>query len=178
MVEQVELLPTPPGPVKLQGATDNILFRLAYEFARDIYAKEDILAAFNLDEEYFQNHVLPNKTYQTYYAEAKVLWTSSLNSAERIQVKASVAFEEALETLANDLINTKEPLSGRVRLAELLTRISGVEKDIAKPLAAGEGVSINISFVNAGKPAVSYEPKPPVPVTVDVLAVKVPDGTN
>lgn len=178
MVEQAELLPTPPGPVKLTGASDNILFRLAYEFARDIYDKEDILAAFNIDEDYFQNHVIPNKTYQSYFAEAKILWTSSLNSTERIQVKASVAFEEALETLALEINNPKEALSGRVRLAELLTRIAGLEKDVAKPLQAGEGVSININFVNAGQPQKTFASPPPLPIAVDVLAIKVPDGTN
>ena len=175
MVEASQLAQSAPGPVKLQAA-DTLLFQMAYEFAREIYNKEDILASFNVDEVYFDTKIVPHPLYQKYYAEARVLWLSSLSATERIQVKTAVAFEEALGNLTKALMDEKEPLAGRTRLAELLSRIAGLEKPKDSPTAAGEKISININFGAIQQPSMQLDAV--VPVTIDGTVVKVSDGRD
>ena len=175
MVVGTDYKPTPPGPVPMQAA-DTLLFKMAYEFAREIYTKDDILRSFSIDEVYFDTKIVPHPLYQQYYREARVLWLSSLSATERVQVKAAVAFEEALESLSKDLTDNREGLPGRVRLAELLARIAGLEKPKDIPTGAGEKISININFGAASQPPMQFSPV--APLTVEGTVVKVSDGRD
>lgn len=151
-------------PIRLQ-MSDTDMLRLAAELARDLYSIGDVLSAHRLEPLFFKNHILPNPRFQQFYREAKALWASSANSPERATVKSSVLYEEWLQEADRLMHDPREPLSGKVKLMELMARVAKLDagKDL-KPTAPGERVQITINLGAAAK----------APVIIDGIAAPVP----
>ena len=129
--------------------TDVMLSRLAHECARDIYPLGTILKSYNLDEAYFQAHIINHPRFMLFYAEAHSIWNSSANAKERSALKSVVILDEWLAEAGKLLHKADEPLAAKVKLAEFIARLGGLDGD-KKQVAAGERVVVNINFANAG----------------------------
>lgn len=129
--------------------TDAALSRLAHECARDIYPLEDILRHYKLDPVYFNTYVLNHPRFKLFYAEAHSIWNSSANAKERSALKSIVILDEWLQEAGSLLHKADEPLMAKVKLAELISRLAGLDGD-KKQVAPGERVVVNINFGRAG----------------------------
>lgn len=159
----------PPIPLQID---ETMLSRLAHECARDMYPLETILQTFRIDPAYFQTHIVKHPRFMLFYAEAHALWNSSLNSKERSALKAAVVFEEWIGQANALLHKSDEPLMGKVKLAEFLARVAGIDKDKSSATAPGDRVVVNINLSAAGGGTTTIDKA--APVTLEGTASLVP----
>lgn len=125
------------------------LIALARELALDILPLETILKNTGTTLEEFETIVkLPR--FQHLLVEATGTWTSSLNSGERIKVKAMAQLEDWLPELHQRLHDPKETLTAKIEGGKLLRSLAGIAEK-GTELQQGERFSLTIN-IGDGKP--------------------------
>jgi len=151
---------------------ETLLNRLAHECARDLYPLSDILTSFKIDATYFEENVRNHPRFMLFYAEAHTLWNSGANFKERSAIKAGIVFEQWLGECDKLMHNPAEPLTAKAKIAELLARVSGIDKDKSAGVTAGERVVVNINLGAGNQITIDKQ----APVTLEGHAVTVPEA--
>ena len=113
---------------------DNLLLEdklpvLARELAMGIYEVEDILARYGIGWDEFER-IQGMGRFQRLLETTTVEWGSTLNTRERIKVKALAGVEDGLAGLFMSAKDTRETLASRVEAYKLARVLAGIgEKD-------------------------------------------------
>lgn len=154
-------MPDPVNPCADLLADDARLSRLAMELARDIYPAKQIFALFKITEADFAEHISCSPVFMTYYAEAREVWNSSTNAAQRVALKSGILFEQWLETANTMLHDARAPAADRIKLATYLSRLAGFENVHNNPALlereGGSGKSTVIINLGHGRPQMKIE---------------------
>ena len=122
---------------------------VAYEIASGLYDLEDILARHDWTVDEFKR-IGASEPFRHMVQEAKAEW-STVDSQERIRLKAKVASEEGMLTVYGMINDDNIPPVVRLDAYKTLTRMAGVDA-IAKA-AEGEGSGGKFQIVlNFGGP--------------------------
>lgn len=149
--------PSPNAPPAALQATDLLLSRLAHELARDIYPLEDVLKQFNIDADYFNDHVIDHPRFKTLFLEALSVWRGATNAKERVGVKAALMVEEWMPEANRLFHDVQQPLSAKVEAMKLMAKLAGLGEAADKGVAAGERVVVNINLSAAGAPNIQID---------------------
>jgi hypothetical protein len=141
----------PPAP----AVKEDDLVKLAREVVMNIHDLPVILGRWGLTQSQFDIHIKPNPFFQRVSDQFRIEWESAGSTKARMQIKAQVALEESMSTLAARMKDTDEDLGKATETAKLFARIAGVEAD--KTAGPGEKVTIEI---NLGADTIKFEKEP------------------
>lgn len=138
--QTVKLQPVPisPNPCATLLADDTKLSRLANELARDLYPFEQVISTYGITPGDFAEKIATSAVFMVYYAEARAVWNSGGNTAQRVALKAGILFEQWLETANTLLHDPNSPMADKVKLGTYLSRLAGFEN--VNPPPARDGV--------------------------------------
>jgi hypothetical protein len=145
----VEEALTPPEP--------QLLAVLAREIATDSLKLKDLLAKYQLDEEYYQSFVASSPYFQKLLESYTAEWESVVNTPRRLAFIAQTALEEKLPVLAARLGDRREGFSDAVAAAKLFKELGGIATPAPSAAQLGERFTITI---NLGGNTVQLETKP------------------
>ena len=130
---------------------------LARELAMGIYEVEDILTRYGIGWEEFER-IRGMGRFQKLLETTTVEWGSTLNTKERIKVKALAGVEDGLASLFMSAKDTRETLASRVeayKLARVLAGIGERETGAEAPEKFTLTINIGDESVKVGGPATS-----------------------
>lgn len=107
------------------GITDQKLLVIAREVAMDIFPINDILKFTNTSPSEF-TRIQEMHRFQSYLKSEMEVWSSALNTHERVKIKAAAQMEFALPELNNRLHDLNEPLAAKIKVAELISKLAGM----------------------------------------------------
>ena len=153
--------PTPPEPA--------LLTLIARELATEAYTLEQILARYQLDQEYFDTFIAPNEFFKRVLAEYTKEWQSIGSTHKRLAFAAAAALEEKLPVLADRMGSRSSGLADAVATAKLFRELAGIATPSPQSGAqAGPGFSIRIDF---GSHKVALEAKDIQPVAQEISGI-------
>lgn len=172
-------LPSPAitNPCDVLLRNDTLLSRLAYEIAKDLLPVSQILALYKITEEEFNERIVDNPVFMTFFAEARSVWGSSSNAQQRIAAKAGIQLEQWLVEADRLLHDPNSPMAPKVELAKYLGRIAGVEAVHAERRAEVAGDSRTTVVINLGHARQVIE-KERTPVLEADFAEVLPNGVS
>ena len=137
---------------------------LARELAMGIYEVEDILARYGISWEEFER-IQGMTRFQRLLETTTVEWGSTLNTRERIKVKALAGVEDGLHGLFLSAKDTRETLASRVEAYKLARVLAGIgEKDPNEIPQEKFTLTINVgdtkTVVGGGPPVIEHAPGP------------------
>ena len=137
---------------------------LARELAMGIYEVEDILARYGISWEEFER-IQGMTRFQRLLETTTVEWGSTLNTRERIKVKALAGVEDGLHGLFLSAKDTRETLASRVEAYKLARVLAGIgEKDPNEIPQEKFTLTINVgdtsTVVGGGSPVIEHVPGP------------------
>ena len=135
---------------------------LARELAMGIYEVEDILGRYGVSWDEFERiNAMPR--FQRLLETTTVEWGSTLNTRERIKVKALAGVEDGLHGLFLSAKDTRETLASRVEAYKLARVLAGIgEKDPNEIPQEKFTLTINIGDEKTvvGGPTIDVTPGP------------------
>jgi hypothetical protein len=114
---------------------DQLLVRLAREIAMDHFELDEILKRYCISTLQWER-IREDKYFTSILAGEMLAWNAANNTHERSKLKAAAVIEDWLPEAHKMLHARGETLSGRVALAQLLTKIAGMG-------VTAEGVNVN-----------------------------------
>lgn len=137
---------------------DLLYVQLAREIAMDIHPLHEILKNHGVSDSDWQiisETAQFNSYLRTYIQE----WNSATSTEHRVKLKALSFVEEALPEMFAQCHKPNEPLPGKVKAFEVVSKIAGLGAAAAAATAAGEKFSITINMgadeklvINAAQP--------------------------
>ena len=165
--------------------TDHLLLEdklpvLARELAMGIYEVEDILRRYGVGwDEWERIAALPR--FQRLLETTTVEWGSTLNTKERIKVKALAGVEDGLPALFQAAKDGRETLASRVeayKLARILAGIDGREATDIAPEKFTLTINIGDTSTEIGGPVIDVTPPPKVSEGFKDLTSEVTPGVT
>ena len=136
---------------------------LARELAMGIYEVEDILTRYGIGWEEFER-IRGMGRFQKLLETTTVEWGSTLNTKERIKVKALAGVEDGLASLFMSAKDTRETLASRVEAYKLARVLAGIgERETGAEAPEKFTLTINIgdeSVKVGGPPVIDMTPGP------------------
>lgn len=129
---------------------------------------DEILGTHNLTAEQFEDiQRLPR--FQNYVESEAVAWNGSLNTHERVKLKAAAMIEEWLPELNLRLHDRAENLNHKIEAGKLARDLAGFVRGNLGVESAGEKFSVTINLGNDNK--LTFEKQLP-PVVIDAEEAK------
>lgn len=119
------------------------LRELAYGIAKDIEDAPTLIARLGFTIEQFED-LAQTKMWQGMLDQAMSEWQGAGNVAKRVKLKAAVNIEQGLHHMYAAMIDPKEPLSSRVKVFEIMSRVGGLGNP--EPMQAQAGSSFNLTI--------------------------------
>ncbi len=143
--------------------TELKLIQLAREIAMDIRPLDEILKTHNLTHDQFE-HVARLPRFQSYLESEASSWHGSLNTHERVKLKAAAMLEEWLPELNIRMHDRAENLNAKIEAGKLARDLAGFARNGVGVEGAGEKFSVTI---NLGQDAsLKFEKQLP-PIVID-----------
>lgn len=143
--------------------TELKLLQIAREIAMDIRPVGEILATHNVTEAQWAA-IQANPRFQTYIESEAASWHGSLNTHERVKLKAAAMLEEWLPELNQRMHDRSESLNAKIEAGKLARDLAGFAKNGVGVEGLGEKFSVTI---NLGQDAsLKFEKQLP-PVIID-----------
>jgi hypothetical protein len=131
------------------------LRELAAGLAKGVEEDQVLLARLGFTREDY-DELTQTRTFKVILDQAFGEWGDASNTHKRIKLKAAVNVEEALPSFYQAMINTNEPLSSRVKVLEIVSKIGGLGNP--EPVAAGVGQYFKLEInLGIGKPPLVIE---------------------
>lgn len=143
--------------------TELKLLQLAREIAMDIRPIDEILKTHNLTMEQFE-HVSRLPRFQGYVESEASAWHGSLNTHERVKLKAAAMLEEWLPELNMRMHDRAESLNAKIEAGKLARDLAGFARSGVGVEGAGEKFSVTINLGQDAK--LTFEKQLP-PVVID-----------
>lgn len=140
------------APVTLPGWPPAKMAKLARELVLLQKPREAILADYRIDEATFKQ-IAENDFYKRAFEAYCIEWNSAVNTPDRLQIQSLTILEDGLPHLGAKMQDDKEPLSSKVQVATLLSKMGGISEG-RRENAAGEKFTITI---NLGGDVQTYE---------------------
>lgn len=139
---------------------DMLLVQLAREIAMDIHDVETIVKNHALTLEQFA-FIEKSAIFQTYLKQYIAEWNSCASTADRVKLKSLAFVEEALPEFFAQVHRQGEPLPGKVKALEVISKIGGLGPASFKDGGpAGEKFSITINMGADEKMVINASPTP------------------
>lgn len=137
-------------PAKLANSphaqAELLLVRLAREIAMDIHPIEVILKNHEVDDKKWQQ-IQESQRFKGLLGAAVEEWNSSLNTAERVKLKALSCIEEALPEFFGKMHDANENLPAKVKALEVFGNFAGLNAKLAQMSGVGgEKFSVTINL--------------------------------
>jgi len=143
--------------------TELKLLQLAREIAMDIRPLDEILNTHNLSKDQFEQ-ITSLPRFQLYLESEASAWHGSLNTHERVKLKAAAMLEEWLPELNVRMHDRAESLNAKIEAGKLARDLAGFAKNGVGAESLGEKFSVTI---NLGQDAqLKFEKQLP-PVIID-----------
>lgn len=152
----------PPAP-NLEEPT---LVKLAREVVMNIHDLHVVLARYQLSQSQYDLHIVTNPFFRKITDQFRIEWEGVASTSQRMKVKAQVALEENMSTLAARMGNKDEDLGKATETAKLFARIAGVEAGDKFP-GTGEKIVIEINLGADEKIKFEKEGEAAAPVVID-----------
>lgn len=127
----------------------------------DIHSIEKILAAREISQEEFEN-IKSNPRFQAIYARMVQEWESSLNTGERVRLKALAFVEESLPEYFGRAHDPREALPAKVEILKAVAKIGGIDGRSKDEVAAGDRFSVVINLGGDSQVRIDKEIRPQV----------------
>lgn len=139
-------LPSDYPTVPVAVYDDMKLVKLAREIAMGIKDIPDILFDNGLTQREFEEvQRLPH--FNNMLASELSAWGSALNTQDRVKVKAGAMIEEYLPELYARLNDRNEPLLGKIKAMEVISKLAGYgQQDIKREGLPGDRVQVIINL--------------------------------
>ena len=153
---------------------DAKLVKLAREIAMGLKEVADILSDHGISVDEFERiqHI---PAFAKMLASELAAWASATNTQERVKLKAGSMLEEFLPELYSRLNDRTEPLMGKVKAMELVTKMAGFgDRDIQSQGSPGDQVQVIINLGADTK--IEYQKRLPAKVIEHVPSVSIDDA--
>lgn len=154
--------------------SDDLLVRVAREFAIDHYTPEQIRERYGFPRNEWDILVNSPRFIQVLCTE-RAAWQSALNTPSRIKLKSAAVVEEFLPEAYRRLHDPKELLSAKVSLLAQIAKFAAIEmgeKANSGDNSPNDKISINI---NIGSDAITFDSTRTLDLTPEVTAEAVDD---
>ncbi len=131
--------------VGLNQGTDLLYIQLAREIAMDHFALNEVLERYNISHGAWA-FIKNNRRFIGLLEQEKTAWQSAINTHERTRFKAAAIMELFLPEASKRLHDHKEALSGKVKLAELISKLAGMGERTPEQLGDGQRFSVTINL--------------------------------
>jgi hypothetical protein len=139
------------------------LLKLAREIAMDIRPLDEILNTHNITKDQFERiAALPR--FQLYLESEASAWHGSLNTHERVKLKAAAMLEEWLPELNMRMHDRSENLNAKIEAGKLARDLAGFAKNGVGVEGMGEKFSVTINLGQDSK--LTFEKQLP-PIVID-----------
>lgn len=157
----------PPAP----SLAEDDLIKLAREVVMNIHDLPVILSRWQLTQSQFDIHIAPNEFFKRVSDQFRVEWESAGSTKNRMQIKAQIALENSMSTLAARMNDKDEDLGKATDTAKLFARIAGVDSEKSQG-GLGEKVTIEINL--GADSQIKFEKEPVVQAgpLIDATAVE------
>lgn len=145
------------------NVTELKLLQLAREIAMDIRPLEEILQVHDVDQALWQQ-IQANPRFRQYVESEAAAWHGSLNTHERVKLKAAAMLEEWLPELYSRMHDRAENLSAKIEAGKLARDLAGFAKGGVGVESAGERFSVTINLGQDSK--LTFEKQLP-PIIID-----------
>lgn len=143
----------PADPCAALLLDDQRLHRLANELARELYEPATILMQYGIDMETFNDRVVGNASFISYYKDARDAWHSDYSTAQRVSAKAQLLAEALLSEAHKLFLDPLQPLTGKVALLQWLGKVGNLEpKEEKAGIDKSVNVTINLSHAREYRP--------------------------
>ena len=143
--------------------TELKLLQLAREIAMDIRPLDEILKNHNLTNEQFEL-VARMPRFQSYVESEAAAWHGSLNTHERVKLKAAAMLEEWLPELNVRMHDRAESLNAKIEAGKLARDLAGFARNGVGVEGSGEKFSVTINLGQDSK--LTFEKQLP-PIVID-----------
>lgn len=143
--------------------TELKLLQIAREIAMDIRPVEEILATHNVSEQEWEA-IQANPRFRSYIESEATAWHGSLNTHERVKLKAAAMLEEWLPELNQRMHDRAESLNAKIEAGKLARDLAGFARNGVGVEGAGEKFSVTINLGQDAK--LTFEKQLP-PVVID-----------
>ncbi len=138
---------------------------VAKAIGEDIYTLDQILRANSVSSELY-NTAMEKPWFQNLVDDYRREFNSSKNRKERIIVKAQVALEEIIPSLARSAADPKESLNHRALMTQQLSRIAGIGQEQTNVATPGTSFQLNIHIGDSTTP-INVTPRVNPPPVID-----------
>ena len=143
--------------------TELKLLQIAREIAMDIRPIDEILTTHNVTEAQWEA-IKATPRFQTYIESEASSWHGSLNTHERVKLKAAAMLEEWLPELNQRMHDRSESLNAKIEAGKLARDLAGFAKNGVGVESLGDKFSVTI---NLGQDAsLKFEKQLP-PIIID-----------
>ena len=153
VMDETLSLPAPIAAVANPDLSELQLVKLARELVMHIQDPAKVIAAFNITQVQFDQHVITNRFYKRAYETLLIEWEAAATTNKRIAFKSAFTLEDGLPKLGARMVDDKENLNAAVETAKLLAKLSGAGEQKADT-TPGEKFTIQI---NIGAKELKYE---------------------
>jgi hypothetical protein len=129
--------------VVISPADEQRLRELAQGVAKDMEEIPDLVRRLGFTMEDYAE-LCTTKVFRGMLDEALNEWQGANNTYKRTKLKAAINVELALPSFYTAMTNAAEPLSARVKVLEVVSRIGGLGNP--EPVAAGIGSAFNLTI--------------------------------
>jgi hypothetical protein len=152
----------PPAP----ALDEPMLVKLARDVVMNIHDLHVVLSRYQLTQSQYDLYVAANPFFRKIADQFRIEWEGVASTSQRMKIKAQVALEENMSTLAARMGNKDEDLGKATETAKLFARIAGVEAG-DKFAGTGEKIVIEINLGADEKIKFEKEGEATAPVIID-----------
>ena len=121
------------------------LRELAIGLAKGVEDDDLLFARLGFSREDY-DELASTRTFRSMLAQAASEWESAGNTHKRVKLKAAVNVEQSLPSFYQAMIDPKEPLSSRVKVLEVVTRVAGLANPELQPAGSGQYFKLEINL--------------------------------
>lgn len=132
-------------PGEVTNKTELLYVQLARELAMDIHSLDKILAARSITPEQFEE-IKKSPRFNAIYSRMVQEWESSLNTGERVRLKALAFVEESLPEYFQRAHDRMEALPAKVEILKAVAKIGGIDSRPKDETGGGEKFSVTINL--------------------------------
>lgn len=152
------------GLITIDGnVTELKLLQIAREIAMDIRPIDEILKLHDVDQMQWEA-LQTNPRFRAYIESEAAAWHGTLNTHERVKLKAAAMLEEWLPELNTRMHDRAESLNAKIEAGKLARDLAGFAKGGVGVEGAGEKFSVTINLGQDAK--LTFEKQLP-PVIID-----------
>jgi len=145
------------------NVTELKLLQIAREIAMDIRPIEEILKVHEIEPNQWDT-IQANPRFRAYLESEAASWHGTLNTHERVKLKAAAMLEEWLPELHMRMHDRAESLNAKIEAGKLARDLAGFAKSGVGVEAAGDRFSVTINLGNDAQ--LKFEKQLP-PVVID-----------